>query len=106
MKVQLRKNYQQRGYKKVLDTFLSNYWKGLIGSVMCVDGLLYGLDIVIVSQQMQVGLDSRLCRFRDSCDMIWLSGTIQLCGEGTESTAVTRRIVRNHVKSFFVLNLH
>jgi hypothetical protein len=56
--VQARANYQQRGYKKVLDTFLSNYWKGLIGSEMCVDGLLYDLDIVIVSQQMQVGLDS------------------------------------------------
>ena len=65
--VQARENYRQRGNGKVWDTVLSNYGKGLIGSEMCVDGLLYGLDIVIVSQQMQVGLDSSSKRFLSTC---------------------------------------
>jgi hypothetical protein len=44
--VQARANYQQRGYEKVLDTFLSNYWKGLIGSEMCGDVLIHTLPIL------------------------------------------------------------
>jgi hypothetical protein len=55
--VQAKENDRQRRNEKVLDTFSNKYRKGLIGSEMCVDGLLYGLDIVIVSQQMQVGLE-------------------------------------------------
>jgi hypothetical protein len=59
MMVQVKENYQQRGYGKVWDTFLSNYGKGLIGLADRAGGLLYVLAIKGDFKRHQDALHSR-----------------------------------------------